>query len=460
MYADMGHFLLETRPQGNGWRAQGPSRSDGAAGGAGGGASWWSGSSPCLRPENIVHHTISTNSSSTASASSRITVMARVLRLLGAAAIVGTLAACAVKPPASPAPSAPQETPLPPPGDASDAAPLGPTLQRARSRWVPVRWAELPGFEQDATPEAWNAWIKSCERPGPTFAGLCSEVRRLSLATPEEQRQWMRTRLQPYRVEPLGGAAANGGDGLLTSYFEPLYEATRQPRPGFGVPIYRPPPTLAQRKPWYTRQEMDSLPEARAQLAGSELVWLADPVDALILQIQGSGRVRVSEPDGSQRTVRLAFAGTNEQPYRSPGAWLLAQGAIKDATWPGIKAWLAANPQRVQEFLWSNPRVVFFREEPLSALDLQFGPKGAQGVALTPGRSIAVDPQSIPYGTPVWLASSGPVAQLQRLVLAQDTGSAITGAVRADYFAGWGQAAGDFAGRMKQPLRLWVLWPR
>ena len=104
--------------------------------------------------------------------------------------------------------------------------------------------------------------------------------------------------------------------------------------------------------------------------------------------------------------------------------------------------------------------MVFFREEALSPLDAQFGPRGAQGVALTPGRSIAVDPQSIPYGTPVWLASQGPVANLQRLVLAQDTGSAIVGAVRADYFAGWGAEAGEFAGRMKQPLRMWELWPR
>ena len=137
------------------------------------------------------------------------------------------------------------------------------------------------------------------------------------------------------------------------------------------------------------------------------------------------------------------------------------QGLLRgDVTWPGIRNTLAANPGRLSEFLWSNPRMVFFREEPLSALDAQFGPRGAQGVPLTPGRSIAVDPQSIPYGTPVWMASQGPVANLQRLVLAQDTGTAIVGAVRADYFAGWGAEAGDFAGRMKQPLRLWVLWPK
>jgi membrane-bound lytic murein transglycosylase A len=158
--------------------------------------------------------------------------------------------------------------------------------------------------------------------------------------------------------------------------------------------------------------------------------------------------------------VRLAFAGTNEQPYRSIGGWLLQQGAVRDASWPGIKAWAAQNPQRLSEMLWSNPRYVFFREEPLAELDAAFGPRGAQGVPLTPGRSIAVDKDSIPYGTPVWLSSPGPVVNLQRLVFAQDTGGAIVGALRADYFAGWGAEAGEVAGRMKQPLRLWVLQPR
>ena len=370
------------------------------------------------------------------------------------------LASCAVQPPPpTPAPLPPQRTEpaLPLPGTVTDGAPIGPAIERGRSRWVPVRWADLPGFEQDNTTEAWNAWIKSCERPGPTFAGLCSEVRRLSLGTPDEQRQWMKARLQPYRVEALGAPT----EGLLTSYFEPMFDASRSARVGFGAPLYRPPAGLAQRKPWYTRQEMETLPEARAQLAGSEIAFLADPVDALILQIQGSGRMRVAEADGTQRLVRLAFAATNDQPYRSPGKWLIDQGLLRgDVTWPGIRNTLAANPQALQGFLWSNPRMVFFREEALSPLDAQFGPRGAQGVALTPGRSIAVDPQSIPYGTPVWLSSQGPVANLQRLVLAQDTGSAIVGAVRADYFAGWGPQAGDFAGRMKQPLKLWVLWPR
>lgn len=388
------------------------------------------------------------------------------------AAIVGTLAACGsvpLPPDSSPALAAPETSArLPPPRPAAafdpdptgalaaDTAPLPPPLLQGRSRWLAVRWSELPGFADDALHEAWNAWLKSCERPGPAFAALCPEVRRLSIAGAAEQRDWMVQRLQPYRVEPLQGP----GEGLLTGYYEPVLQASRQPTRGYPVPLYGVPPGVGQRKPWYSRQDMETLPEARAALRGREIAYLADPLDALMLQIQGSGRLRLAEPDGSQRTVRLAYAASNDHPYRSVGSWLLQQGAVRDASWPGIKAWAAQNPQRLNELLWSNPRTVFFREESLSELDAGFGPRGAQGVALTPGRSIAVDKDSIPYGTPVWLASSGPMVSLQRLVLAQDTGSAITGAVRADYFAGWGADAGELAGRLKQPLRLWVLWPK
>ena len=321
---------------------------------------------------------------------------------------------------------------------------------------MPVPWSELPGFANDNLFEAWNAWLKSCEKPQPFTGTLCAEVRRLSIADAPTQRNWLQSRLQPYRVESTQGEST----GLLTGYFEPQLEASRTPTSTFTVPIYQAPSSLAQRKPWYTRQEMDTLPEAQAALQGRAIAYLADPIDALVLQIQGSGRIRLTHIDGSQRWVRVAYAGTNDQPYRSVGRWLLDQGFTKDASWPGIKAWLAQNPQRRQELLWSNPRVVFFREETLSELDTSFGPKGAQGVALTPGRSIAVDPQSIPYGTPVWLSSSGPQGSLQKLVLAQDTGSAIAGAVRADYFAGWGLDAAELAGRLKQPLQLWALLPK
>ena len=337
-----------------------------------------------------------------------------------------------------------------------DTAPLPAPLLQPKTRWVAVRWAELPGFEADALHEAWNAWLKNCERPGPVFGPLCSEVRRLSLGDGQAQRAWLMTRLQPFRVESRAGEV----DGLLTAYYEPQLEASRLPDANFTVPLYQPPLNQVPRKPWYTRQQIDSEPEVRAQLAGREIAYLANPVDALVLQIQGSGRLRIRQPDGSIRSVRLAYAGSNEQPYKSVGRWLLDQGALRDASWPSIKNWVAQNPDRVNDMLWSNPRTIFFREEPLSAQDAVWGPRGSQGVPLTPGRSIAVDPASIPFGTPVWLASNGPTAALRKLVLAQDAGSAITGAVRADYFAGWGLDAQELAGRMKQTVRLWVLWPK
>ena len=330
-----------------------------------------------------------------------------------------------------------------------------PVITQAQSRWVPVDWSAIAGLDQDNPQEAWPAWQHSCLHPAPAWKGLCPAVQQLAGASASAQRQWMRQNLQPYRVESLDQRT----EGLLTSYYEPVLNASRQARAGFAVPLYAPPTGLTQRKPWFTRQEMETLPAARAALRGKELMYLADPVDAMVLHIQGSGLMNVTEPDGRQRMVRMAYAGTNDQPYKSIGRWLLDQNLIRDASWPGIKDWINRNPSRVNELLWQNPRVVFFKEEALPAENPP-GPKGAQGVPLTAGRSIAVDRSSIPYGTPVWLRSQGPVTSLDKLVLAQDTGTAIVGAVRADYYAGSGPAAGELAGRMKQPLQLWVLWPK
>ena len=451
-------------------------------------------SSPFLRPENIVHQTMKISISNAPSASSNSKTMNHLVKTfsrtaptaiiarpapallpmtrvatLALAAVAVLLASCA-SPPAPTAPGrAPSGLDTPaaqangPAPRLTDTAPLPAPMVQGKSRWTPVRWAELPGFEDDKLFEAWNAWLKSCERPGPTFAPLCADVRRLSIASAEEQRVWMTTRLQPFRIERADrqdGSPANA-DGLLTSYFEPLLKASRQPVAGYSVPLYKAPAGLGNRKPWFSRQDIDTLPEAQAALRGREIAYLADPIDALLLHIQGSGRLSVQEPDGAQRVVRVAFAGSNDQPYRSVNQWLLSQGVTKINPWPdATKAWAAQNPQRVPQLLWSNPRYIFFKEEALSELDARFGPRGAQGVPLTPGRSIAVDPGSIPYGTPVWLASSGAAGTLQKLVLAQDTGSAIVGAVRADYFAGTGPEAGEFASRMNQPLKLWVLWPK
>ena len=369
------------------------------------------------------------------------------------ALIVGTLAACTTtKQQNDPTPVTEQQAH----GAGSASRPPFVANVPTKSRWVAVDWGELPGVLQDSLNEAWNGWIKNCERPSTAFVSLCSDVRRLSIATEDEQRNWMMATLQPYRVEATTGSP----DGMLTSYYEPMYEARRVQGNGFNVPVYQTPAGFGKRKPWFTRQQIDTSAEAQAALSGRVIAWLRDPVDMLVLHIQGSGRLKLTEPDGRQRMIRVAYAGTNDQPYKSVGKWLLDQNLVRDATWPGISAWIAANPGRVNEMLWSNPRYVFFKEEELNEFDAQFGPKGAQGVALTPGRSIAVDRNSIPYGTPVWLSTPGPTVALNRLVFAQDTGSAILGAVRADYFMGWGPEAGDVAGRIKQPLKLWAFWPK
>jgi membrane-bound lytic murein transglycosylase A len=298
------------------------------------------------------------------------------------------------------------------------------------------------------------------QREAPAWLRLCQDALRTQPADDASTRAWLMQRLTPYRVLPLD--ANSPGEGLATGYFEPLIDASRTPRGSMRVPLHAPPADLATRKPWFTRAQIETEPAAQAALRGREIAFVTDPLDALLLQVQGSGRVRLIAADGSTQTVRLAFAGHNDQPYRSIGGWLIDQGELRSgqASWPAIRDWARRFPKRVPEMLAANPRVVFFREELLP--DPNLGPRGAQGVALTPERSIAVDPKSLPYGTPVWLDTTEPLTAtpLRRLVLAQDTGSAITGAVRADYFWGWGDRAEQQAGRMKQSLKMWVLWPK
>ena len=177
-------------------------------------------------------------------------------------------------------------------------------------------------------------------------------------------RAWIEQRLQPWRVESPDGKT----EGLITGYYEPLVEATRTAKGASRIALYALPADITARKPWYTRQQIDTLPAAQAALRGREIAFVADPLDALILQIQGSGRLRVTEPDGTARLVRVAFAGHNDQPYKSVGRWLIEQGELKadGANWPAIRDWgRRASPARRNEMLWSNPRLVFFREEAL-----------------------------------------------------------------------------------------------
>jgi membrane-bound lytic murein transglycosylase A len=382
------------------------------------------------------------------------------------------LAGCASVP-LPPADEVAPGAPAPLPGIA-DQAPLPPPVVQGRSRWQPVRWSELPGFGDDTLHEAWNAWLKSCERPGAVFAPLCPEVRQLSIGSAQEQRSWMMRRLQPYRVEPLQGAA----EGLLTAYYEPMLEASRQRTATHTVPLYRPPANLAGRKPWYSRQDIDTLPEARAALRGRVegkvlkpyddagtiaskgakapvLAWLTDPMDLQLLQIQGSGRVRLG--DGTQ--IRLAYAEQNGHPYRAIGRWLVDQGQLKkeDVTMDAIRSWARASPARVPELLRSNPSYVFFVRNP----DSPEGPRGSLNVPLTAGYSVAVDRTVVPLGSLLWLSTTRPDGSpVVRPVAAQDTGGAIAGEVRADLYWGSGDAAGKLAGDMKQKGNIWMLWPK
>ena len=421
--------------------------------------------SPFLRPENIVHQTIKTMTASAARASSRInhmTTYSKCSQRWILVALMLVLASCA-----SPPLNQPTAPDIKPPAAAEPAITAAPLL-RARARWVPVNFSDLPGWEQDRSAELWPALLRSCERPAPEWLRMCGQARAASLlnSSDDSTRLWLQQNLQAYRVESLTGVA----QGLITGYYEPVIDAMRTAQGGFKFPLHSPPTDLTTRKPYWTRQQLDTLPAAQDSLRGKAIAFVADPLSVLTLQIQGSGRLNLTEPDGGKKRVRVAFAGHNDQPYKSVGRWLIEQGELRveQASWPGIKGWTQRNPQRVNELMWANPRVVFFREEALpdvsaGAVPGQVpGPRGAQGVPLTPGRSIAVDAQSLPYGTPVWLSTTEPLSNtpLRRLVMAQDTGSAIVGAVRADFFWGPGDEAEAQAGRMKQALWMWALWPK
>ncbi len=411
----------------------------------------------------MVHQTIASNINNANNASNKIKPMHHLLGswILGSFLVLGVflLSACS-SPEKKPTPQTAITPPKAPVLDSATAPENAPTvLIKPKSRWLLASWSDLPGFNADNFNEAWVAWRQNCARNLPNTQRLCADVRRLDGQPSALQKAWVMENFQPFRVEHLNAAAAPS-NGLLTAYYEPVFEASRTPRPGFEVPLYGVPANLKARSPWFSREEIAKLPAAQAALKGKEIAYIASPVDAMVLHIQGSGRLWLTDRDGRRTQIRLAFAGTNEHPYQSIGRWLLDQNLTKDATWPGIKAWLAQNPRRTNELMWRNPRFIFFKEEALLGAEALLGPKGAMGVPLTPGRSIAVDPGSIPYGSAVWLSSGGPQTSLNRLVFAQDTGSAILGAVRADYFVGSGDAAGEVAGRLKQDMTAWVLLPR
>ena len=390
---------------------------------------------------------------------------------------------------------------------------------------LPRTFAQLPGWAEgdDRLRPALEAFRRSCDavqnRPPdalrvagrPAFGRTrdwvpaCEAAQAVpSAALDSTLRRFFETRFRPYRV------VGDGDDeGLFTGYFEPQLHGARRPSARFSEPLHRRPPDLirvdlkafnpdlsetlygtvdGQRLvPYASRKAIDN-----GALAGRglELAWVDDPVDKFFLQIQGSGRVLL--PDST--VLRVGYDGENGHPYRAIGRDLIEMGEVsrEDMSMQAIRAWMAAHPDRRDDLMHRNPSYVFFRS--LGTLPPGLGPLGAQGVPLTPGHSLAVDPRFIPYGAPLWLATRRPVhppvvrdsvpgtagteepanreaarepgeeknastVAFRRLMIAQDTGGAIRGAVRGDVFWGAGDRARSIAGRMQHPGRYAVLLP-
>ncbi|MBI1890135.1 MAG: murein transglycosylase A [Burkholderiales bacterium] len=334
----------------------------------------------------------------------------------------------------------------------------------------------VSGWAQDDLREAWPAFMASCDvlvRKA-DWKEVCTLARNVNVANDGAARRFFETYFTPHQIVNTDSSE----QGLITGYYEPLLRGARTRGGPFQTPLYRVPENLLivdmvslypelkgmrlrgrlvgnKVVPYYSRAEL----EKSGALEGKELLWVDNPIEAFFLEVQGSGRVQLAD---SNETVRVAYADQNGHPYKSIGRYLVDKGEmpLSQASMQGIKAWIAANPGRQQELLNANPSYVFFKEEKLA--DPQMGPKGALGVPLTARRSIAVDARYLPLGAPVFLATTQPLSDvpLQRLVMAQDTGGAIRGALRADFFWGFGSDAAANAGRMKQSGRMWVLLPK
>jgi membrane-bound lytic murein transglycosylase A len=377
-----------------------------------------------------------------------------------------------------PQPPAPAAAPAPCECPAPAAAPLPATPLPAPISWAtslkPVGWAALPGWPEDRLTEAWGAILRSCGalRLRPAWQPVCASAATVDPADEAGIRQFLEGSFTPHAVVNPDGSES----GTITGYYEPLLKGSRARSAVYRFPIYAVPDDLLtidlgeiypevrnlrlrgrlegnRVVPYYPRADIES---GRGGAAGKELLWVADAVELFFLQVQGSGRVLLD----SGETVRVGYADQNGYPYRSIGRVLVDRGelTLDQASMQGIKAWGVRNPDRLAELLNQNASYVFFKESPVTA----DGPNGALGVPLTPGRSLAVDPRAAPLGAPVFLATTFPNATqpLNRLMVAQDTGGAIRGAVRADFFWGFGEEAGAQAGRMRQSGRMWVLLPR
>ena len=346
-----------------------------------------------------------------------------------------------------------------------------------------ISFADLKGWQSDDHQAALAAFRRSCERPrtppsmraAPDLLAAWSTACAVAAGIPADDktaaRRFFETQFSPKRLT-LGAEQ----EGLLTGYYEPELMGSLTPEPGYDTPLYRLPDDLltadlgAFAADLTGRRIAGRVAEGRfvpylerAEIAagglsgrGLEILWVQDPIAAFVLEIQGSGQVRLS--DGS--LMRIGYAGKNGRAYTAIGRTLVQEGALtlEEVNMPAIRRWLEDHPEERQRVFNSNASYVFFR------LLEEDGPIGSEGVVLTPERSLAVDPKYIPLGLPVWIESELPAAvgggALERLLVAQDTGGAITGALRGDLFWGPGERAEVIAGHMRQQARFVVLLPK
>ncbi len=353
-------------------------------------------------------------------------------------------------------------------------------------RLVPAAFDDLPGWSRDNVTQARPALRRSCARfddlpadrrlgPG-GYAGrvadwraACDAVTNVPAGEPGALREALKANFVPFGV-----AGPEGRSGTFTGYYEATLEAARERGGQYQHPLYAPPKDLIRVElgrfesgldgerivgrvedrrlvPYYSRARIDA---GALDGKAEALLWADDPVDVFFLHVQGSGVARL--PDGD--TQRVGYAASNGRDFTAIGRELIASGELDGGSMSmqAIRDWLRAHPERARELMQRNPRYIFFRE-----ID-GAGPVGAFGVALTPKRSLAIDPKALPLGAPVWLATTHPAngEPLERLMVAQDTGNAITGTVRGDFFWGHGEKALAKAGRMKQQGRYWLLLPK
>ncbi len=406
--------------------------------------------------------------------------------MLRSAAILclGLLAAACATPPSPPAAVAkapealicpPVEKPACPPAPSAPATPAPAPEVEYRGRLAPASWIEMPDWGREPLRESLVAFARGCPALArqATWQPVCAAAAALPPdSTDRDIAAFFERNFDPFLVVN----ADESTSGMVTGYYEPLLRGSRTRTSRYRYPIYAVPqdllvvdlssvyPDLKYKRlrgrlegnrvvPYFARGDIEKDP---APLKGLEIAWVEDAVELFFLHIQGSGQVQLENGE----RVRVGYADQNGHPFRSLGRLLIQKGELppERASMQGIKDWARRHPGKVQRFMNENPSFVFFRELPG---DLP-GPIGSLGVPLTAERSIAVDPRVIPLGVPVYLATTWPNSPqpLNRLMVAQDTGGAINGGVRADFFWGFGDSAGSQAGKMRQAGRMWVLLPK